>query len=170
MKAGIFYVFVLVFISLNASAQDFNKIVSDEKVEAGVLMGECNRDAFIIPMIKEWYDSTYKAYEVDKHSLEEVLDHLMNVEVLVVFGSWCHDSHRELPRFMKIWDEMELDDSKLRFVALNTKKQAEKFDVKGNDIKLVPTFIVKRDGLELGRIVEVPNESLEKDLQKILYK
>jgi hypothetical protein len=32
----------------------------------------------------------------------------------------------------------------------------------------VPTFIFMKDGQELGRIVEYPLESLEKDMAKIL--
>ena len=36
------------------------------------------------------------------------------------------------------------------------------------DIELVPTFIFYRNGEELGRIVETPEDTLEKDLAEIV--
>ena len=38
----------------------------------------------------------------------------------------------------------------------------------GMNITHVPTFIFYRDGLELGRIVEYPNRTIEKDMVEIL--
>jgi len=39
---------------------------------------------------------------------------------------------------------------------------------KNQDIINIPTFIFKKDGKEINRIVEFPIESIEKDIFKIL--
>jgi len=50
---------------------------------------------------------------------------------------------------------------------LETKKLVF-FDIDNLDIKRVPTFIIYENGEEIGRIIETPKKSLEKDLEKIV--
>ena len=47
-------------------------------------------------------------------------------------------------------------------------KESPQHEEKGWDIEFVPTIIFLRNGKELGRIVESPEQSLEKDMRKIL--
>jgi hypothetical protein len=41
-------------------------------------------------------------------------------------------------------------------------------DVDSLDIELVPTFIFYRKGMEIGRIVETPLQTMEEDIYRIL--
>jgi len=45
---------------------------------------------------------------------------------------------------------------------------AEKTKVEKQKIEKIPTFIFIMNGKEIGRIIESPNESLEKDMLKII--
>ena len=78
---------------------------------------------------------------------------------------------------MRIVNDLGLDKSKIKLVAVNEDKTAFWGEEIGKDIKRVPTFIFyKKDATfdkypsEIGRIVEAPIESLEKDMIKILKK
>ena len=86
-------------------------------------------------------------------------------------GTWCGDSKKWVPRFLKLWDAYELDRSKLRFTALydtgEKYKQGPNGEELGKKIHRVPTFIFKRDGAEFARIVESPRNDLKTDLQQI---
>ena len=86
-------------------------------------------------------------------------------------GTWCGDSKKWVPRFLKLWDAYELDRSKLRFTALYDTDEKYKQDPNGEElgkkIHRVPTFIFKRDGAEFARIVESPRNDLKTDLQQI---
>jgi len=53
-------------------------------------------------------------------------------------------------------------------VAVDRDKKAKDFCIGDYDIKLVPTFIFTRQGEEIGRIIETPVESLERDFMNIL--
>jgi hypothetical protein len=53
-------------------------------------------------------------------------------------------------------------------IAVDSKKQASGLDITAYDIERVPTFIIYKEGKEIGRIIETPVQSLEADLQKIL--
>jgi len=82
----------------------------------------------------------------------------------VYFGSWCSDSRREVPRFLKILDLAAPRGLKVRYFGLDrTKKQPARLVRKGS-VERVPTFILRSDGREIGRIVETPQTSLEHDL------
>jgi hypothetical protein len=53
-------------------------------------------------------------------------------------------------------------------IGVNREKQGLSDEAEELDIEFVPTIIFYKDGSEIGRIVETPAESLEKDLLKIL--
>ena len=47
-------------------------------------------------------------------------------------------------------------------------KQARQIYIQGKDVTKLPTFIVYINGQEKGRIIEIPNKSVEEDLVDIL--
>ncbi|MBN1154375.1 thioredoxin family protein [candidate division KSB1 bacterium] len=110
------------------------------------------------------WDAETSDYEVNPYFAEK-LDSLDASFTLRVFlGTWCPDSERELPRFMKIMHTLEKTKFNVFFYGLD-RKQADKSGMREKfDIQLVPTFIVYKDDTEIGRIVESPEFSLEEDL------
>ena len=89
-------------------------------------------------------------------------------EIVVFYGAWCTDSHREIPRFLKIIETVDNQDITVTDYGVNRHKQDElgKFEIYG--IEFVPTFIVIRNGIELGRIIERPDRSLAEDFAAIM--
>lgn len=55
-----------------------------------------------------------------------------------------------------------------RFIAWIEIKKAEGFDIDQFIIERVPTFIFYKNESEIGRIIETPVETLEKDILNIL--
>jgi hypothetical protein len=53
-------------------------------------------------------------------------------------------------------------------MGLDREKKSPEFKNEQGDIEYVPTFIFFRNGQELGRIIESPIQSLEKDLRQII--
>ena len=93
-------------------------------------------------------------------------------EILLFMGTWCGDSKREVPRFLKVLDELQFPEEQLTMVALsreaNLYKQSPQHEEAGLNIHRVPTFIIYKKGKEVNRIVEEPVESLENDLHQII--
>ena len=88
-------------------------------------------------------------------------------------GTWCGDSQREVPRFVKILEQTSFDMKKLKIICLNTGfqnyKQAPEREERGANIHRVPTFILHdSETNEIGRIVEEPIVSLEQDFDDIM--
>jgi cyclophilin family peptidyl-prolyl cis-trans isomerase/HEAT repeat protein len=86
--------------------------------------------------------------------------------VEVIMGTWCSDSLREVPKFLRIVDELKSQGVALpaTFVAVDRAKE------KPVKVEKVATFIYYRGDRELGRIVERPQALLEDDLLAIAAK
>jgi len=91
--------------------------------------------------------------------------------VEVFLGTWCDDSQREVPKFLKMLDVLKSDyeiELPASYVAVNRAKNEPRQLLDGKAIEKVATFIVFRNGTEIGRVVETPNGLLEDDLLQIL--
>jgi hypothetical protein len=88
--------------------------------------------------------------------------------VTVYLGTWCGDSRREL---LRLWSALDLlGDTPpflIRYIGVDRQKKAPKLPP---DLSLtyVPTFVVSRDGRELGRIIESSPRGIEADLRALL--
>jgi thiol-disulfide isomerase/thioredoxin len=91
-------------------------------------------------------------------------------EVIVMLGSWCGDSRREISRLWRALDE--IDEAALPFTitytAVDEHKQQPAAAVAAAGLRYVPTLIVRRDGREVGRIVENSPHGVEVDLLTLL--
>jgi hypothetical protein len=116
-----------------------------------------------------WYETEYASYSLDTATLNnEVINNVEQVEMTVVIGTWCSDSQREIPRFVKILNYLEYDTQKIIAIGVNRNKKAPFTEVDELNIEYVPTIIFKYEGKEIGRIIESPEESLEKDILSIV--
>lgn len=133
------------------------------------LLGQVTLERLQEEPFAEWYRENYDAHEVQAEFVPEQLPD----SITIFMGTWCGDSQREVPRFMKILESQYYDLSKLKIICLNTGfqnyKQAPEREERGVNIHRVPTFIMHTaTGEEVGRIVEEPVVSLEEDMQTIL--
>jgi len=158
------------FFSLVALAQTTNQCVIDQKSGKPMLVGICDREAFKDTSFAWWFNSEYENYSLDKETLSNVKMDSEFHSIIIVMGTWCSDSRREVPRFYKILDSLNFPSAKVKLIMVDRKKEAAEMDISSLNIKLVPTIIFYNDGLEVGRIIETPKETLEKDLVAILGK
>lgn len=132
------------------------------------LVGVIDKFALLEAPYESWFKKNYSSYSPDKSSLEALAKTLNGIQVKVFMGTWCHDSQREVPRLYKILEGSNFDLSNLNLVSLSPDKETPNGLEKGLNIQRTPTFIFLKDGVEIGRIVEKPRESLEKDILKII--
>ncbi|RNC83878.1 MAG: hypothetical protein ED557_08895 [Balneola sp.] len=91
-----------------------------------------------------------------------------SVKIYVLFGTWCHDSKKQIPAFMKTLEEADNPLIEVEYIAVTRKKtDPENYYIQW-DLKLTPTFVIYRAEQELGRIIEEPTKRLEEDLVEIL--
>jgi hypothetical protein len=98
-------------------------------------------------------------------------------EVVIYLGTWCGDSRREISRLWRALDGIGAGAQggsagslpfTLRYIAVDETKQQPAADVAAVGLLYVPTLIVRRNGHEVGRIVERSPNGVETDLLALL--
>ena len=137
-----------------------------------ILVGPITRAGLEQGTYNTWFSSEYDSYTIDSVSLDSIGDRLAEVSVAIYLGTWCSDTQREVPRFFKLLDYLNYDSENVTLIGLDNHPdrdlQSPGGEEKGKDINYVPTFIFSKEGKELGRIIETPNETLEVDLLGVL--
>lgn len=155
---------------------DSQKVVVNREVDTQkdgkMLLGTQTKAQLAKEPYSEWYSKEHDEYAIDQASVDELKKKKFSTYSLTVFmGTWCDDSHREIPRLMKILEALNYPEQKLRIIAVNRKKESPSGEEGQYNIQKVPTIIVSKYGKELGRIIEMPKSGwLEKDLLEIVNK
>jgi len=133
------------------------------------LLGDFNYNSLLNAPHDRWFSKEFNNYELDDEAFMEIeAAGIDSIEILVVLGTWCSDSRREVPRFMKIIETLGYDRERIRFIGVDSYKEAPVPSYGSMDIERVPTFIFYKNNFELGRIIEYPEASLERDMLRIL--
>lgn len=147
--------------------EGFMATCKQEKQEV-ILTGEVDGHKLVTELPP--FMSGYKDYQVDTTAIAPIKAVTTPTQIVVIIGTWCPDCHRETPRFIRIMEAVNNPNISVKFIGVDRKKQDPEGLAAKYDFKRIPTFMVIQDGKEIGRIVERPTESLEKDLAKILSK
>ena len=118
----------------------------------------------------KWFNNYYSEFKLPKKQLR-LKSKLKKTTVDIYLGTWCGDSKKWVPRFVKLWDELGLKRSQLRLIGLYNDEERYKTspngEEQGQQIHRVPAFIFKSDGVEYARIVEFPKNDLVTDVAQI---
>ncbi len=135
-------------------------------------MGRMTTDR-ILSVVPE-YASRKVDYQPDPAILEFMASSIQPGDrVEVYLGTWCPDSQREVPKYLKILDMLKErygKDLPSSYVAVDRSKTRPADLLSGKSIEKIATFIYYRGNQELGRIVEKPTGLLEDDLLAIVAK
>lgn len=163
-------VFLILLLPLFLSAQMLNQKGVDPKKHNEILLGYCSRDGF--STINSNFDSAYRAeyfiYKPDEALLNQLKPALKGITIKLVMGTWCGDSKEWVPRFYKVMDQVGFNYKKMRLIAVDRDKKAGDVEISDLKIERVPTFIFYKKKKEIGRIIEVPYDLIEKDMLKII--
>jgi thiol-disulfide isomerase/thioredoxin len=146
----------------------YNKVVVDNLTGSAILIGKVNLEAFAMPEFKDWYNKEYNEYNPNKEIIDKLKDSIDDIKISIFLGTWCPDSRREVPRFIRILSEVNFDFNNLSIISLDRMKKSPGGEEIGLDIDYVPTMIFYNNGKEIGRIIESPSTTLEADMLKIL--
>lgn len=117
---------------------------------------------------KSYNAKNYKPNETLVNQLKTLLSTQQNITFIMISASWCPDSETEVPKYFKLMELCEVDDSKISLYGVDREKKEATGTSQKYKIEKVPTLIILKDMLEIGRIVEFPVLSWEDDILTIL--
>ena len=91
-------------------------------------------------------------------------------KVIVFLGTWCPDSQRNVPPFMNLIEAAGNKNIEVEYIGVDRRKMDPEALVSTYSVSRVPTFVVLREGKEIGRLVERPKNTVEKDLIEVFQK
>ncbi len=157
----------IIITAIQIYSQDY-KIIPDEKNGEPLILGYCPASIIIDSLFRDTWTTEYNNYQPDFEILDKLEGKLEDITIKIVFRSTCSDSREQLPRLFKILNELNYNVNSITLIGVNRQKQGLSNEAEGLEIEFVPTIIFYKDGSEIGRVVETPAESMEKDLLNIV--
>ncbi len=159
------------FLGFQATAQELNKKMQDTYRNKEIMINNCTRESVCnFSDFKSMYDAMYASYTPDSATVAALKPLTTGLKVTIVMGTWCVDSKLQVPQFYKLTDQLGIAEKDITLICVDGQKKAENGLIDNLSIERVPTFIFFKEGKELGRIVESPKETLEKDAYELLSK
>ena len=114
----------------------------------------------------KYFQQSFRAFQLTEMEISEIKSWPNDLHVEVYFGSWCHDSQREVPKFLKIIAQSS--SLSYRLIGLDYDKSEPSGMAKDHQIKYTPTFVIYQHDQEIGRIIERPMVTLIADISAML--
>ena len=120
------------------------------------LIGDLSKDELFL---KD--NQFYKNYlSAQPYYFDSILD-LDGISVEILFGTWCHDSQREVPKLLRMLEDINLKSEMISLIGLDYNKNEPLNRGKILNVKKTPTIILYKDKIVIGRIEETPKIMLE---------
>lgn len=178
MKTALYLVLLLASTTVVSFAQTPQQL-TETKASAKHLLGKTSISALRQAPYAEWFTKNFDEYTpnpeiVTKLSTPDAKRLAAQTSVKIFFGTWCGDSKREVPRFLKTAQMLGLKEEQIELIGVDsgdsTMKRSPSGEERGYDVFRVPTFIFLQHGKEYQRITEYPAESHERDFVKIFHR
>ena len=133
-----------------------------------VTLTSCASDKLFVGEIKpsklltsyDDFNSEFSEFKIDGKEVSALKSINKPLDIHVLFGTWCHDSVREVPRLLKLLEQADNANISTKLIAVDYKKSAEE----KYDLQYTPTFVVYSGNKEIGRIIERPKDTIAQDI------
>jgi len=121
---------------------------------AKVLKGLLHRADIEADTSFKWFKQNMQYGTADMAAIDAFKKNGSKFNVVVFFGTWCEDSQNLVPVFYRLVDKSGYPDANITLIGVDRAKTTLYNLHKSFNITNVPTFIVMKDGKEIGRVVE----------------
>lgn len=128
--------------------------VSYDQHQQKVLKGLLSRADIELDTSFAWFKKNMQFGSADPGAVKTFRENADSFEVVIFAGTWCEDSQNLLPQFYRLIDKSGFPDSAITLVGVDRNKETLYNLDEVFNIKNVPTFIIMKNGKELGRMIE----------------
>lgn len=116
-----------------------------------------------------WYAQNQKGFAPNAELTQRYAANKDSVNLIVFAGTWCGDTQYLLPRFFATTDAAGFPDNRITLIGVDRSKKTLFNLTEAFAVTNVPTFIVMKNGKEIGRVVEYGKMgSPEKEVAEII--
>lgn len=148
----LFQILILIIAAQSAVAQSAE--VSKDGSGNKVLKGFISRQQLTTDSSFNWFAQNIKGYTPNAGAVDALKSVKDSVYILAFGGTWCDDTKFILPKFYALADAAGLQPDHITLIGVDHSKKTVHSLSETFNIINVPTFIVLKNGQELGRVVE----------------
>lgn len=115
-----------------------------------------------------WFKDGYSNYQPNVSAISVLREAPKDIQLFVFAGTWCEKSQQLLPQFYKVADLAGIAKQRITLCFLDRDKRSPQGMENNYNINTTPVFIILQKGVEIGRITESVNQSIEADLADLL--
>ena len=141
---------IILLSAFSLKAQQFQ--VTTEGTEK-ILKGIITRSDITNDSSFQWFKKNQAGYTPNAAAVN-ALKKNSSVQVIAFGGTWCDDTKAILPKFFSMIDAAGFPESNLTLIGVDRSKKTISHLTEALNVVNVPTFIVLKDGKEIGRVVE----------------
>ena len=164
----------ILFIALSlamASAVTAQTEVNVEPGGAKIIKGFMNKSDLATDSSFKWYAQNQKGYTPEQNALNAFRANKDSVNIIAFGGTWCEDTQTLLPKFFALTDAAGFSADRITLLGVDRSKKTIQHLTEAFNVTRVPTFIIMKNGKEIGRVVEYGKSGMfDKDLGEILIK
>lgn len=101
-----------------------------------------------------WFLQNQKDYTPDQSALKALRANKDSINIIAFGGTWCSDTKYLLPKFYVLSDASGLSPDRITLIGVDHNKKTIQHLSEAFNVINVPTFIVMKNGKEIGRVVE----------------
>ncbi len=118
-----------------------------------------------------WYAANMKGYVPEAGAVKAFTTNKDSINIIVFGGTWCGDTRSLFPKFFALTDAAGFSQDRITVLGVDRSKKTVHHLAEAFGITNVPTFIVMKNGKELGRVVEYGRTGMfDKELGEIIGK
>ncbi len=159
----------IVFLVVNsASAQ---KEITTDASGNKVLKGFITRQDLAGETSFTWFTDNAKGYTPEDAAVAGLKANKDSIHILLFGGTWCGDTKTLFPKFFALTDAAGFSQDRVTILGVDNSKKTVHHLAEAFNVTNVPTFIVLKDGKEIGRVVEYGKYGMfDKELGEIITK
>jgi thiol-disulfide isomerase/thioredoxin len=153
--------------AMQLQAQSQYEVTND--ASGKILKGVITKELIAADSSFKWYKQNTIGYTPQADAVTALKSNGNDLQIIAFGGTWCDDTRFILPKFFSILDAAGFAQEKLTLIGVDRSKKTIGHLAEALNVVNVPTFIVLRDGKELGRVVEYGKTGQwEKELADII--
>lgn len=147
---------ILAVITMFVSMAGFSQLPFKETGSGSdkTLRGIISRKDITTDSSFKWFKANQAGYTPYAATVSALKQHKDSISIIAFGGTWCHDTQFILPKFYAIVDAAGFAENKITLVGVDDQKKTIGGLSETMAVENVPTFIVLKNGREIGRVVE----------------
>lgn len=143
---------LLVFFVSNVRAQSQYQVIGSgpDKTLKGIL----DRKTIASDSAFKWFSTNQAGYKVNSSTVDALKNNADSIRIIAFGGTWCHDTQFILPKFFTMVDAAGFSENHVTIIGVDEEKRSLGGIAEAMAVINVPTFIILKNGKEIGRVVE----------------